>query len=295
MNSLQDYEEAVTKNESSIAAHMDLGFVYLALAAMDQATLEFEEALRLDVMPAEQYYWLGRLDYLRTKFDDAIPSFQSAIQLQANWGEAHAELGLCYYQLHRYDEAEAVFEQALSLIASSPSHRYRFAPPTILARDPDWSNKISPLSQANIAYYLSLMAFSRSHFDKAAEYCHQAIGLDPDVAEAHLQLGLVCLQKKAWEAAESSFLEAIRITPKLASAHYQLGLLYFKRGKVQEATASMERSPQINKAEEQLLEQRVGTMRNKKKGPVLSNLGQIYLNEKKFDAAIREYLEGSVA
>lgn len=283
------YEEAVKQNESSIAAHMDLGFVYLALAAVDEAQIEFEEALRLDTMPAEQYYWLGRVDYLRTKFDDAIPSFRAAIELLPTWGEAHAELGLCYYQLHRYDEAEEAFEYALSLLMSSPRRGYKYAPPAVLSKDLDWKNKAAPLSQANISYYLSLISFSRSEFDEAAEYCHQAVSLDPGIAEAHMQLGLVYLQKKDLDAAENSFLEAIRITPKLASAHYQLGLLYFKRGKVQEASASMERSQQINKAEEQLLEQRVGTMRNKKKGPVLSNLGQIYLNEKRIDAAIREY------
>ena len=198
-------------------------------------------------------------------------------------------MGLCYYQLHRYDEAEEAFELALSLIESSPHHGYKFAPPTVLSKDLDWKNKASPLSQANIAYYLSLISFSRSDFNEAGEYCHQAISLDPEIAEAHMQLGLVYLQKKEWDAAENSFLEAIGIAPKLASAHYQLGLLYFKRGKVKEASASMERSQQINKAEEQLLEQRVGAMRNKKKGPVLSNLGRIYLNEKKIDAAIREY------
>ena len=261
------YEEAVKRNESSISAHMDLGFVYLALAAVDEAQLEFEEALRLDPMPAEQYYWLGRVDYLRTKFDDAIPSFRAAIELLPTWGEAHAELGLCYYQLHRYDEAEDAFAHALSLIGSSPRRGYKFAPPAVLSKDLDWKNKAAPLSQANIAYYLSLISFSRSDFDDAAEYCHQAVSLDPEIAEAHMQLGLVYLQKKDWDAAESSFLEAIRITPKLASAHYQLGLLYFKRGKMREASASMERSQQINKAEEQLLEQRVGTMRNKKEGP----------------------------
>ena len=283
------HEEAVKRNQSSITAHMDLGFVYLALAAVDEAQLEFEEALRLDAMPAEQYYWLGRVDYLRTRFDDAIPSFRAAIQLLPTWGEAHAELGLCYYQLHRYDDAEGAFEQALSLIASSPRRGYKFSSPTVLSKDPDWKNKAAPLSQANIAYYLSLISFSRSDFNEAGEYCRQAISLDPGIAEAHMQLGLVHLQQKEWDAAEKSFLEAIRIAPRLASAHYQLGLLYFKRGKVPKATASMERSQQINKAEEQLLEQRVGMMRNKKKGPVLCNLGQIFLNEKKIDAAIREY------
>ena len=88
------YEAAVRENESSPAAHMDLGFIYLALAAMDQAALEFEEALRLDAMPVEQYYWLGRLSYLRTKFDDAIPLFQAALQLRAGLGRAVCRVGI---------------------------------------------------------------------------------------------------------------------------------------------------------------------------------------------------------
>jgi tetratricopeptide (TPR) repeat protein len=295
------YRKAVDENPVSVEAYMNLGFVYLALDAMEQAVEAFQNVPacaasvaasrpHLDSKFAESYYWLGRIKYLQEKYDESISSFQTAVSLLSNWGEAYAELGLCYFRMHKYDEAESAFSKSLSLIKSSNSYRRRFVPPPIFDKDDqEWINKMSPLKEADIAYYLSVILFERGFFDKAAEYCHQAISIEPKFAEAYRQLGTIHVQKKEWAEAEKAFREAIRQRPEMAQAHYQLALLYFKMGKETEAAKEMEISQQLNKAAEPLQEQRDALIRNTDKAPALSNIGRIYLNEKKYEEAIREY------
>ena len=284
------YQKAVDEHPESIEAYMNLGFAYLALDAMERAKEIFHEVLRLDAESAEGHYWLGRIDYLQGNFEKSIPSFQSAVHLLPNWSDAYAELGLCYFRTYKYDKAEVAFEKALSLMTLSKTHRRRFAPPPIFEKEnQEWINKVAPMLQGGIVYYLSLISFERRLFDKTAEYCRQVIRIDPQFAEAYFQLGMVHVQKKQWEAAEKAFGQAIRIRPQMGHAHYQLGLLYFRQGKQEEAAKEIALSQQLNKSLEQLRKQQLNLMLNTDKAPVLSNLGRQYLNEKKYEAAIREY------
>jgi tetratricopeptide (TPR) repeat protein len=291
------YRQAVDENPDSVEAYMNLGFVYLALDAMVPATEAFQNALRLDPKAAEGHYWLGRTYYLQEKYayyqekyEAAIASFQAAIGLLPDWGEAYAELALCHFRARQYDEAESAFEQAFSLLTASKPHTYRYLPPPIFQLDnQEWLDKVAPLSRADIAYYRSLISFERGLFDQAAEYCQQALSIETQYAEAHRQLGLVYVRKKKFEAAEKSLREAIRLRPEMAQAHYQLALLYFKIGKEAEAAKEMEISQQLNKMTEELHTQIDTMMRNEDKAPALANIGRLYLNEHKYEAAIWEY------
>ena len=284
------YQKAVDENPTSIEGYMNLGFAYLAVDAMEQAKEMFREVLRLDAESPEGHYWLGRIGNLQGNFESSIPSFQSAVRLLPNWSGAYAELGLCYFRTYKYDEAEAAFKKALSLMASSKIHRPRFAPPPIFEKvNQEWINKVAPMLKSGIFYYLSLISFERQFFDKAAEYCRQVIRIEPQFAEAYFQLGMVYVQKKQWEAAEKAFGQAIRIRPQMGHAHYQLGLLYFRQGKQAEAAKAIAQSQQLNNSLEQLRKQQLNLMLNTDKAPVLSNLGRQFLNEKKYEAAIREY------
>ncbi|MDE0186997.1 MAG: tetratricopeptide repeat protein [Candidatus Poribacteria bacterium] len=287
---VEKYQKAVDEHPASIEAYMNLGFAYLAVDAMEQAKEMFHEVLRLDAESPEGHYWLGRSNNLQGNFEKSIPSFQMAVRLLPNWSDAYSELGLSYYRTYKYDEAEAAFKKALSLMAMSKTHPPRFAPPPIFEKEnQEWINKVAPMLKSGIVYYLSLIAFERRLFDETAEYCRQVIRIEPQFAEAYFQLGMVHVQKKEWEAAEKAFGQAIHIRPQMGHAHYQLGLLYFRQGKQAEAAKAIAQSQQLNKSLEQLRKQQLSLMLNTDKAPVLSNLGWQYLNEKNYEAAVREY------
>ncbi len=277
-----EYQRAVAENPNSVEASLSLGLAYLSMGEIESASETFEKVLRFHPKSYEGHYWLGRTLYLQEKYQQAITTFQTAIGLLPEWGEAYADLGLSYFRLHQYEAAEAAFLNALSLGTKAYTPSERLIPSSIALKiDPQWIDKIAPLSQAEIYYYLSLVAFERGLLDEAAKYCRQTIHIEPS-AQAFFQLGLVFVRQKRLQAAEEAFLNAIRQNTFLLQAHYQLALLYFKQGKEMEAEKEMETFRQLKEAGEQ-------SEPDVNKAPALVSLGWFYLNEKKYEEAVREY------
>jgi len=285
-------KQAVDRAPDSIDAYLSLGRAYLALSAMEEAEAAFLNVLELDSRYAEVYYWLGRTRYLQEKYEESRETFQIAIDIFPDWSEGYAELGLSYFRLHQHEAAEAAYLKALSLYSN---HRYEFLERVLLSPLPlnenesqEWIAKVTPLSQADIYYYLSLTFFERGLLDEASEYCEKAILIEP-FAEAYFQLGLVSARKKHLKKAEEAFRQAISQKPAMTQAHYQLALLYSKQKRVTEAKKQMEVFQKLNKEAKQFQKHREALVRSMDKASAFANLGLLYLNEQKYEEAAREY------
>ena len=67
-------------------------------------------------------------------------------------------------------------------------------------------------------------------YREAIDHLKQAIRIEPDLAEAHCDLGVVYHGIGRYQEAIEAIKQAIRIKPDFARAHYNLGLLYFLVG-----------------------------------------------------------------
>jgi len=302
-------KQAVTEHPNSVETHFSLGRAYLVLSAMEEAEAAFLHALKLAPKSAEGYYWLGRTRYLQEKYETSRKTFQKAVELFPDWGGAYAEMGLSYFRLHQYKEAEAAYLKALSLMTDNSSPKIPPAPfnkggakrhheivekillsPVPLNKNEkqEWIAKVTPLSQADVYYYLSLVSFECGLWNETSSYCQKAIRIEP-FAEAYFQLGLAAVQKRQLKEAEKAFREALRQKPLMTQAHYQLALLYFKQKKTTEATKEMETFKKLKKAADQFQEQHAALLRSVDKAPAFANLGWLYLNEQKYEEAAWEY------
>ena len=83
----------------------------------------------------------------------------------------------------------------------------------------------------------------RALFPKALAAATRALELDPELAEAHAELGHIqMVYDLDLAAAEKSFLRALKINPKSAMAHHYMGLLHAARGSLDAALASIRRA-----------------------------------------------------
>ena len=75
---------------------------------------------------------------------------------------------------------------------------------------------------------------------------HKALELDPDLAEAHVALGLVQMYSWDWSEAERTFRHAIALNPGLVWAHsmYALELAYL--GRVEDSLAELRRARELD-------------------------------------------------
>jgi len=74
---------------------------------------------------------------------------------------------------------------------------------------------------------------------------HRALGLKPDYAEAHNNLGNVYTTQGRLEDALQEYQGALKAKPDFAEAYYNLGHIFRKLGRIVEAREVFERALQI--------------------------------------------------
>jgi tetratricopeptide (TPR) repeat protein len=120
-------------------------------------------------------------------------------------------------------------------IDDSGSRRFT-AKPTIekkLTEEQEWFDK---------AYQASLAGT----YDEAIDYYKKAIGINPDFAAAHANLGVTYMNKGNLNEALVTLQKALVLDAENAGAHYNLGLVYDKMGRTDEAIGAYEKSIAIN-------------------------------------------------
>lgn len=110
----------------------------------------------------------------------------------------------------------------------------------------------SALAHAGVAYgyaQLGHSPFPGDAYPKAKSAADMALRLDPDLAEAHLALGMYRFYYE-WDldGAEKAFAQAIALNPSLAEAHYHLGWVHEMFGPAHDADAlaAGDRSRELN-------------------------------------------------
>jgi tetratricopeptide (TPR) repeat protein/serine/threonine protein kinase len=84
---------------------------------------------------------------------------------------------------------------------------------------------------------LGASLWRQRYLREAEAECREAIRLAPTLALAHLNLGVVLREQGKLAEGEAEYLEAVRLKPDYGNAHLNLGLALKKQGKLDEATA----------------------------------------------------------
>ncbi len=153
--------------------------------------------------------------------ETAIKLFEQAVAADPNFAAAYAELARAYTIKARYfapvpdkkklnEDAEVAVEKALAL-------------------DPD-------LAEGYFARGLILWTpYKRFPHEQAIQSYHRALELNPNLDEAHHQLGFVYLHIGLLDKAQEEIEKALAINPGNTLARYRLGVIDMCRGKYQEA------------------------------------------------------------
>ena len=115
------------------------------------------------------------------------------------------------------------------------------------------------------------MVKTRAAMESATAAAKKALEIDPNLAEAHIALGMVQLRYDwNWNAAEKSFTRAIELQPDSASAYYWYSNVLGITGRVKEAIAASEKAKQLDPLTPQYV----------------TNLGRAYYWARDFDKTI---------
>jgi|GEM_PF-3564840 len=116
-----------------------------------------------------------------------------------------------------------------------------------LEQDPDFALAYSGLADTFAAQALLEFAPPTEAFPKARSAAQKALGLDPQLAEAHASLGLVHFQyERDWARAELEFLRAIELNSNSPTGHQFFADYLKAMGRFEEALEEMRRALELD-------------------------------------------------
>jgi tetratricopeptide (TPR) repeat protein len=141
----------------------------------------------------------------------------------------HFGYGYLLWRVLRFDEAEKAFRSELQ---NNPEH---------------------PLALA----YLGDTEIQLKHSDEAVPYLEHAVRIQPSVAIAHLDLGIIYESKGRKEDAVRELKTAERLSPDDPSIHWRLGRFYQSTGQKMEAKAEFDKTRNMQQGKEQSLREQM--------------------------------------
>jgi len=110
-----DYREALRINPNNPEAQINLGNALLQQGHEDEAIAHYHEALRLDPSSTKAQYNLGNALLQQGRPAEAITQFHEALKLNPNNAEVHNNLGNAFIQQGQTNEALAHYREAVRI------------------------------------------------------------------------------------------------------------------------------------------------------------------------------------
>lgn len=179
---------------------------YSLLDDFDTAAKYLEMATRMEPRNAEILYFLGRVRYQQNRFDDAISAFRAVLGVDPEHVKAADNLGLALEGKGNFASAEEAYRNAIEIEQKSNSPYER-----------PWLNLGRLLSQ-------------RNDLNNAIPALRKAVQLNPDSADALLELGKAEISASDLQQARKHLERSIELDANSIPAHYSLARLYKKIG-----------------------------------------------------------------
>lgn len=181
------------------------------------------------------HYGLGQLKERQEDWEGAVRHYQKACEEAPEFGAAHYALGLALRNLGKSEDAR----KHLQLYQEDPLGWPFLA-------DPVWE-KVRLLNASALDYLKKGVALkSAGNLQAAAVEHERALEIDPEMAQAHVNLITIYGQLGRPALAEKHYRALLKINPNLAEGHYAYGVLLVENGRTSEAAGVFRRALEIN-------------------------------------------------
>lgn len=196
----------------------DVGIFYLQTNQMEQAADRLRRAAAIDGAPARAHRYYAEVLFREAKREEGLAEQRKALALAPDDGEMIVNHARALAGYGHPDEATKVLEEAAARGVRDPGVHVERARQAREALD----------------------------YDAATAWLMKAIGIDPSLAEAHLDLGKVYLFQGRLAEARASFETARRLAPTDPYAPYYLANLLADEGHHDQAAPLLERSLELD-------------------------------------------------
>lgn len=193
-----------------------MGYAYLQQEKNTEAQDALLKAIELDPTKAESRYFLGLTYFGQKEYESSVAQFELALESgfePAN--DLYKKIADSSVEIKNFPKAIEAYEKLLLLDSSQVEFYIR----------PIW-------------IYLDHLNNSK----KAIQLAEEAIKNHPNEALAYNLLGWAQIAADKWEEAEENLNYALVLDPQLAAAHLNFGVLYEKKGNLEEAKTHYKRA-----------------------------------------------------
>ena len=224
-----------------------IGQIMEKIDALDSAITWYKKAIEKQPNLAEAHANLGSVYVKQQQWDKAVASYQTATKLQPNFASAYRALAEIYHQIDKPELAASCWYKAFTL-------------------KPEWATDLEYLKLAK-----TLLTYNQK---KEAIACYeQSLKFNPNLSQAHHNLGEIYSGEEKWQAAISSYQKAIKLNPKFSWSHHSLGKAFANTQQWEKAIFSYQEALKLNP----------------QAAVTYHCLGDALIQQKQLDAAITAY------
>jgi tetratricopeptide (TPR) repeat protein len=199
----------------------------------------YKQILALNAESAEADMLAGEaLDEMRNH-GAAIEQFRAAVKADPREPNVHFGLGYLLWTQNQFEEAAREFQAELANV-------------------PDSAQALAFLADCD-------MQLDRS--DEALPLIQRAIAIDPKLARAHLDIGILDIDAGHPEDAIRELKAAARLTPEDPAPHWRLARLYQSMGNKAEANVEFQKTSSLHKAANDTIFSKLKAAQEKNKAP----------------------------
>ena len=273
--SIKPFMQALEKSPDNLGTLNSLGSAYIALGKIEDAIKYYEKALRIDSKNPMAYYNIGSAFQIQQNHEEARKYLQKAVDLDDEDEIFKTALAMSDVKLGRYKEASDLYKSLISSHPEKENYKYNLVscleamgeiqtailmlekmvyvntkfilPAQKLASLYIKTNQLSKAKEiydnillknkptAEILHQYAILSSSLCDTDTAERILKKVIKMNPDIAKAHKDLGIIFLNKRLFDYAEDEFKTAMKLMPNDFEIIFEYGNFLYSISKNTEA------------------------------------------------------------
>jgi len=209
-DAIRRFQTAASLNPQLVAAHVNLGNIFLEVNRPEDAERSFSAALKMQ-QSASAYYGLGQVALSRRRYADAVTYFEKALELAPAANRIHYALAMSYRGLPDPEKAKLHLAQQGAV--------------GLRVGDPLMDEVLAFVRAERLYLVRGKQAFEAQRYHDAVAEFRKAIAANPDSVAAHINLGAALTQLGNLQLAIEEFEKSLALDPKNTNAQYNLAAL----------------------------------------------------------------------
>ena len=273
--SIEPLESALRKSPNNAGIYNSLGTAYMTISNADKAIECYKKSMELDSENPMTYYNLGSAYQIKQNHEEAIVYLRKASEINDEDESFKVALGMSLIKAEKYQDAAEVYKKLLVHHPEKENYKYnlvtcyealgdiktaikllegmvylnqKFLPPAkklaqlyVQVNEPRKAKEIydnillKNNPSAETLHQYAILSSSLCDTDTAEKILKKSLKMNPNLARAHKDLGIIYLNKRLFDYAEDEFKTAMKLLPNDFEILFEYGNFLYSVSKNNEA------------------------------------------------------------